>query len=230
MEQVEIKEKTVYGVIGKNLEELKKELYKSLPHNKIYYISKEFQFHSSYQNLYSRMEYEIKRRNLIVKNPEKKIIDSLKIVGLNPKLLNQDIHTLSTSERKLIQVALCLITNPSIIVIEEPFQEFDKEKIKKLVILLQKVKEQYNKTIMFTSDNSNELYQYTEEIILFYNKKDILIENTKAFFQNIALLKKHRINIPDIIEITYLAKQKKNIKLEYHKDIRDIIKDIYKHV
>ena len=43
-------------------------------------------------------------------------------------------------------------------------------------------------------------------------------------------LKKNRINITKIVEFTYLAKKKKNIKIDYHKDVRDIIKDIYKHV
>ena len=30
--------------------------------------------------------------------------------------------------------------------------------------------------------------------------------------------------------ITYLARKDKEVKIDYHKDIRDIIKDIYKHV
>ena len=47
---------------------------------------------------------------------------------------------------------------------------------------------------------------------------------------NIDFLNKNKIDIPDIVEITYLAYKKKKIKIDYHKDIRDIIKDIYKHV
>ena len=40
----------------------------------------------------------------------------------------------------------------------------------------------------------------------------------------------NKFSIPEIIEFTYLAKKKKSVKIDYHKDIRDIIKDIYKHV
>ena len=43
-------------------------------------------------------------------------------------------------------------------------------------------------------------------------------------------MKRNKIDIPEIIEFTYLAKKQKNVKIDYHKDIRDIIKDIYKHV
>ena len=42
-------------------------------------------------------------------------------------------------------------------------------------------------------------------------------------------LEKNNIEVPEIVQITYLAK-KKDVRIDYHKDIRDIIKDIYKHV
>ena len=43
------------------------------------------------------------------------------------------------------------------------------------------------------------------------------------------IIKDKIVPIPYISEVTYLAKNKK-VKLSYHKDVRDIIKDIYKHV
>ena len=42
-------------------------------------------------------------------------------------------------------------------------------------------------------------------------------------------MKENVIPMPYITKVTYLAKNKK-VKLTYHKDVRDIIKDIYKHV
>ena len=44
------------------------------------------------------------------------------------------------------------------------------------------------------------------------------------------ILESNGIKVPTLIEITDLAKKNKNIKLFYHTDVRDIIKDIYKHV
>ena len=43
-------------------------------------------------------------------------------------------------------------------------------------------------------------------------------------------MKKNRVNIPEIVEFTYQAKKEKKAKIDYHRDIRDLIKDIYKHV
>jgi len=73
------------------------------------------------------------------------------------------------------------------------------------------------------------LYRYTNYLIIFRNNK-IIEGSTTDLFKRVDYLKRNKIVIPKIVEFTYLAKKKKNIRLEYHKDIRDIIKDIYKHV
>ena len=173
---------------------------------------------------------EIRRRLLSIKNEEKKIRDSLKIGGLSNTLLTTNIKYLSSSERKLLSLAVALLSNPDTIIIEEPFKFLDMKSEKNLVMLLQKIREQYNKTIVIVSNDSNILYKYTNHLIIEKNNKILVEGNTSELFQRVDFLRKNGIVIPDLIELTYLAKKNKNIKLEYHKDIRDIIKDIYKHV
>jgi hypothetical protein len=59
----------------------------------------------------------------------------------------------------------------------------------------------------------------------------ILIEgNTKEVYEKVDFLKENRIPLPEIVEFTYSAKKQKKAKIDYHRDIRDLIKDIYKHV
>ena len=226
---MEIKPSTIYGIIGKTSKEIKIELKELYPNKTIYLVKEELKTNEYYSNLYERMKYEIKRKKLIIKNLDKKIIDSLKIVGLRKELLSHNINTLSLSEKKCIGVALSLITNPDIIIIENLYQYFDKKLTKKINILLQKIKDQYQKTIILIDTDSNNLYQYTNRIIFYKKDNQVLDIKTEEFYQDRNFLKKNKIEIPEIVEITNLAK-KKNIKLDYHKDIRDIIKDIYKHV
>ena len=66
--------------------------------------------------------------------------------------------------------------------------------------------------------------------ILYLDGDTVIYNSTKSLLTNIELLKKHDIEIPELPLITYLAKEKKDVKLFYHDDVRDIIKDIYKHV
>jgi len=183
-----------------------------------------------YKTIYELMRYEINRRKITLRNEEKKMMDSLRIVGLNQNILDQNVQKLSSSEKKLLQIALALLSNPDILILEEPFKFLDMRNEKQLVMLLTKIKEQYNKTIVFVSDDSNMLYKYTNNLIIAKNNNILVEGNTAEIYQRVDFLKRNSIIIPDLVELTYLAKKRKNVKIDYHKDIRDIIKDIYKHV
>ena len=111
-------------------------------------IVEEIEKPSFYENIYKEMIYEIKDNNLKIKDVEKKIIDSLRIVGLKPSLLTHNRNTLSTSEKKKYFLAKALLSNPELIVIKEAFKGFELKTEKKYYMLLQKIKEQYNKTII----------------------------------------------------------------------------------
>ena len=101
---------------------------------------------------------------------------------------------------------------------------------KRIVMLLNKMKDQYQKTIIIVSNNTDKIYKYTSHLIIFKNEKILIEGNTINIYIKIPFLTKNKIEIPEIVEFTYLANKQKNANLEYHKDIRDIIKDIYKHV
>lgn len=245
-----IKNKEINGILGKdyhdlvNVIKLRKDYHgtvnvngeKLTKEDNIKYIKKigivplELESNSFCETVYDLMIYEIKRKNIRLKNSEKKIKDSLIIVGLEENYLERKLTTLSSSEKKIVQLAIALISNPEVIVIEDIFKYLDKNWEKKIIMLLQKIKEQYSKTIVLASDTSEEIYKYTTNLIIFKNDKILATGNTYEIMQRVDFLKKNRISIPKIVEFTYLAKKKKNIKIDYHKDVRDIIKDIYKHV
>ena len=190
---------------------------------------KDFEVISFKDTIIDRMIYEIERRNLEVKDYKKKIKDSLKIVGLDIEL-ERSINTLSYSEKKLLQIAIELLENPDTLIFIEPFRGLDLFNIKKLMRLFRKLIDKYNKTIIFISDNSDILYKNTDYILVYKNNKLIKQGETKKVFEDVEFWKKNKINIPEIVDFTYLVKTKYNVKIDYHRDIRDIIKDIYKHV
>lgn len=198
--------------------------------NKISIINEEIEENIKLQTVYDLLYYEIIRRKLKLKNPDKKIKDSLKIVELDQNILKRNIYTLSSSEKKLIQIAMGLLSNPSLIIMIEPFKFLDKINEKKIVMLLNKMKDIYKKTIIFVSNNSNILHKYTTHLIVFKNDKILAEGETEELYKRVDFLTRNKIAIPEIVEFTYIAKKKKDINIDYHKDIRDIIKDIYKHV
>lgn len=199
-------------------------------HKRISEVTDNIIFPSYLRTVEELMNNYLRIYNLNVKNPSKKLTDSLKIVGIEEEYINHDLSTLSSSEKKLLTIAIGLLSNPDTIILEEPFKYLDLKQEKRLFMLLQKFKEQYNKTIIIKSENTDLIYKYTEEVVLVKNNNILLDGNTKEVFQRVDFLKRNGIKVPDVVLFTYLAKKNKDVKIDYHSDIRDIIKDIYKHV
>ena len=197
--------------------------------DKVSIIREDFEYNYFDITIYDYMNGEIEKRNLVLKDKAKKIIDSLKIVGLNKIDITRCVITLSESEKKLLQIAISLLSNPNIIVFEEPFNKLDTKSQKRLIIFFQMIKEKYNKTIIFITSNSEILYKYADYVVIIKNNK-VISNGKKEIFEDVDLLTTNGVSIPEIVEFTYKAKKKYNIKIDYHNDIRDIIKDIYKHV
>lgn len=173
---------------------------------------------------------EIKNRKLEIRNPRKRILNSLKIVGLDESYLRRSIRTLSTTEKKLIQLAIGLLSNPEILILDNFFRNIDLKLEKKLIMLFQRLKDNYNKTIILLNNDLDKVYKYSDYFIIIKNSNILLEGNFKGIVSKIKLLKDNNIYIPDMLEFTYLVREKKKVNIDYYKDIRDLIKDIYKHV
>lgn len=244
----EIEKGTIYGVTGQNGRDLLEIISLSKLNKGILTVNSEKitkdnineyrrrislvgqNIETSQHKILNIMVDHIKRHNLTIKNPIKKIKDSLKIVELAEDILEKNIETLSSSEKKLFQLALSLLSNPDIIILDEPIKCLDKSNEKKLIMLLQRLKEQFSKTIIIYSDDSNVLYKYTNNMLFVKNNEILLTGLTNELYLRVDFLKRNKFDIPDIVEFTYIAKKKKQVKIDYHKDVRDIIKDIYKHI
>ena len=198
--------------------------------NKLAFIEQEPDYPKFIDNVKDYFLYIIRQNEINTKEDEHKINTALKIVGLDTKYKEKKLISLSSSEKKLIQIAIKLLSNPDIILFDEPFKKLDLKHEKALIMLLQRMQEQYGKIIVIATSNSNTLYKYTKNIIIVKNKKVLLSGVTKECYTRVDYLKKNKIDIPKIVEFVYKAKKDKNVKIDYHQDIRDLIKDIYKHV
>ena len=97
--------------------------------------------------------------------------------------------------------------------------------------LLNQLVDKYKKVVIICSNNSEFIYKYTKNLICFSNDNLLMQGDTNTLFEeNTLKLMNNSINIPKTILFTNLVLEKKNIKLNYNKDIRDLIKDIYKKV
>ena len=222
-------EKLPEGNININENEVTSENYLEY-YQQISFIKKKFTKMNYLNTVKEHMDYIINYYHLQIKNIEKKERDSLKIVGLDETLLNRNITTLSKSEKKKVELAIGLLSNPDIIILDDPFRFLDNKSRKRMIMVLRKLKEQFHKLIIIGTTDEDVLYQYTDKMLFLKNKRIFLEVGTEEGYERVDYLKRNGFAIPERVLFTYKAIKKKKVKIEYHKDIRDIIKDVYKHV
>ena len=87
-----------------------------------------------------------------------------------------------------------------------------------------------DKLIILTSNDSNILYELTEELFIFNEDKLITSGNTFDIYTNVEILLENNVDVPYFSLLTYKANSEKGANLFYRKDVRDVIKDVYKSV
>lgn len=175
------------------------------------------------------MEFIIKNLRYSCKDIEKKEIDSLKLVGLDSSYLKRNIDSLSETEKTLVNIACNLLTNPSVIIFDEVFTNLDLINKKMLFNLIRRLKNNYGKIVIISSNNTNLLYSHTDHLIVLKNGFLLRIDSTDKIFKDKVFMSNSGLDVPYLVDFTNKAKSKK-VKLSYHKDILDLIKDVYKHV
>lgn len=162
-------------------------------------------------------------------NIQQRMLSSLYLVGLDDSYLDKKIVTLSSGEKKLIQVAVSLICNPRVIIFDEPLVNLDFHHKKSLIRLIKMLKAKYKKTIIIISNDSDLLYSLADDLIILAADTIVVSGRATDLFKSVELLKKYKVDVPDLVSFVTKARDK-NVKLSYQKDILDLIKDVYKHV
>ena len=160
---------------------------------------------------------------------EKRVVNALKMVGLNKDYLYWNPFTLSSGEKRKIAIASILAYNPSIIILDEPTIGLDSISKKKLVELIRTLKNRYKKTIILVSHDVDLIHQISDKIIVLNDGKVVLDGNKYDVFKHEAELKKYGIKLPKAIEFSNLVYKKTGKKIGYRDDINDILKDVYRN-
>ena len=174
--------------------------------------------------------FGLRRYNYKIDNLNKRIEDSLKMVGLPLEYLDKNPFELSSGEKELLSIAIVLSLNPKLIIIDDPTIYLDNKKEEFLVKLLKKMKNNYNKTIIIFSSDIDFTLKVSDNYILLKNGKIISEGTNKELLINNDKLKKAGIEVPKILEFINSVKKSKNIELEQTFDIKDLMNDIYRNV
>ncbi|MBO5375733.1 MAG: hypothetical protein J6A52_02670 [Bacilli bacterium] len=154
-----------------------------------------------------------------------KILCSLE---LSDSFLDKKISFLSNTEKIYLNIIRRLLLSNNIVVFDDIFVGLDNFSCKKIYSLFNLLKER-NYVILITCRSVDRLYKISDYSLV-WSKSYFNYDTTDNIYTNVEALIKNRQAVPTLSLVTYKAKVEKNVKLFYSKDVRDIIKDIYKHV
>lgn len=178
-------------------------------------------------NVRDHIAFQLKIYNY--KNSKKRIVDSLKLVGLSEEYLDRKIKTLSDSERFEVVLASILSINPKVIILDDPTCFLDEKHKENLIKLLKLMKIKYNKTIIIFSNDSDFILRVTDYMYLINNGKVLLHGDKYEVFLD-PKTKKSNVTIPKIIEFQKKFQAKSKISMAYRDNVNDLIKDLYYYI
>lgn len=163
------------------------------------------------------------------KYPELPLVyEVLNILDLEESFMDKEIITLSRTERYFLNLLRNISKLNKIIFFKDIFLGIDLSVQKRLLKVINYLKSK-DYIVIISSSDVDVLYK-NSDYSLISNKSNIKFDTTEEIYSDVKTLMKYKLDIPTLSYITYKAKEEKNVKLFYSKDVRDIIKDIYKHV
>ncbi len=196
-----------------------KDILSNMDKKNISFIEKEYYFETN-KVLYEMMLYYNKDNFNDVINM------LLNRFNLDKDFINLKINDLSNGNKKILKYLLMILDNKKIMIIDEPFQDLDYRNKKLIISILNEIIRSNNKTIIIKSIDSNVIYSLCKKVLII--KNDYLYDNINIL-EDRSILNKYEIEEPLIVKFVNYAKDKK-ILIDYSKDIRDLIKDVYKCV
>ena len=156
-----------------------------------------------------------------------KIDELLKLLNLSSNIINREVNTLSLSEKVRIEIAFAIIKDYDNIYINNVLSCFDRKTRIYFCKLIIKLKKLYNKTIIISDINIDNIFELIDNLIII-NDKDVIYNGEKYEFyisNNNNLFEK-----PLTIILKEEIYEKKGINIGNTDSINELIKAIYREL
>lgn len=117
------------------------------------------------------------------KELEDRVLDLLKIVGLDEQHMNRFPHEFSGGQRQRIVIARALALNPKFIVLDEPTSALDVSVQAQILNLLQDLQREFDLTYLFISHNLDVIEYISDRIAVMYVGKIVEMGDTGKIYE-----------------------------------------------
>lgn len=112
------------------------------------------------------------------------IYNMLETVGLTPEHATRYPHEFSGGQRQRIGIARALITNPDLVIADEPISALDVSIQAQVLNLLNKLKEQLGLTVLFIAHDLSVVKYFSDRIGVMYRGKILELADAEELYKN----------------------------------------------
>ena len=157
-----------------------------------------------------------------------KVIKMLKMVGLDETYINRSPFSLNGGEKRRVAIASVLISNPKLLIMDEPTIGLDNNSKKKLMKLLCALKTKYLKTIIIVTHDVDMLYEIVDNVVVL-SKGKVIKEGSKIeVFGDVDYLNKNNTPIPNVVKVEKMIYDQLGIDLGYLPNMNSLVRSIVK--
>lgn len=136
------------------------------------------------------------------------IDEILPLLGLNPDLLERAPFQLSGGQKRRVALASVLLTEPELLVLDEPTAGLDPEGSAALLSLLHVWLKRGNRTIVFISHSMEDVAEYSDEVMLFDEGRLLVHEKAdQLFLRRSSVLEAAGLPLPEPVQLLRLIEQ-----------------------
>ena len=156
------------------------------------------------KNVFQNIIEPLNNLNYDSEKSKNKIYEISKKLGIE-NLLYKDINSLSHSEKKIVSFVQSVIHEPKVILIDGLFDSLDINYKEKIVNYLMQIKKSKKCIIIFTTNNSDDLW-LADNLIIIKNGKVSINDSFDKIIEEENLFSKNDIKLPFMIDLSYKLK------------------------
>ena len=169
-----------------------------------------------FDDVYKEMAFPLENLNIDPSEIEKRILKIAKFFDIN-KLLDKKTYDLTNSEKQVLSIAISLLHNPKILLLDCPFSMMDLTTKKDIMHKLMEYKKKNNITMILTTINLEDTLE--ADYLYIINNGNVVVEGRPlVVLKEESLIKKLGLSMPFMVDLS--------LKLEFYEVVDDIELDL----